>query len=270
MKKLLLTLILLGGGLFPGLAAAQTPFGYGSGIESRTFDQTTRTQTYEISDYNLYTTATGSITRAITSVGTRGIIMTSGATSMSGSTRLTQTTSIGAMPYPANIRLAFFDSGGDGVLTCSNAAVRGTDWRGAPATENIPSLVEGTTASMGVTSTTTFQKITSVSITGCNGFGASDQIQMYVGPKIGLPSRINKNSDIISICFKSVAAAANVAHCGAPTAYTGMTGITTALIVARKTPAANGINLQYAPTPVWSPGDHANVWITYTTANSMK
>lgn len=264
MKKLILTLALLGAFLIPGMAGAQSPYGYGSGIESRMFDQTTRTQQFEIVDYFLPTTATGSVTKAITQVGTRGLIMTSGATSMSGSTRLTQTSSIGAMPYPANIRIAIFDSGGGSTCTCSQAAVSGYDWRGAPITEVIPSIVEGGTSSFGVTSTTTFQRVTSVSITGCNGFGASDQIQMYVGPKPGLPSRIQRNSDIISICFRPTGTVAAHTHCGAPTAYTGMTGLTTALVVARKSPSANGINLQYAPTPQWSPQDRANVWITYT------
>lgn len=266
MKKLLLTLALLGAFLIPGLAGAQgTPFGGGNGLEPRFFDNTGRTQVYPIFDANIYATATGSVTKAITQVGTRGLVMTTGAQAMTGVSHITQTSSLAALPYPADLRFAFFDSGGGNTITCAQAVVYGIDWRGIPVTETIRTLTE---ASPGRT-TYTYQKITRLEVTGCNDFGASDQFQIYVGYRVGLPYRINRTTDIINICSQTRTTASNISHCVGPTSITGDTG-TQDITISRSHPSANGVNIRdVGGNGIGNPGtnaDHSMIWITYTGA----
>ncbi len=259
MKKILLTLALLLGGLVPQFASAQ---GAGSGIEPRMFDRSGRTFVYEIPDANMYGTSTGSVTRAASALGTRGLVMTTGAQAMANISHITQTSSLAALPYPANLRVAIFDSGSDNTISCSRLVFGGLDWKGTPVTETLTSLVETTVQ----TTTTTFSRLTSLAVTGCNGFGTSDQLQVYIGYKVGLPWRIQKASDILSVCYRYPGATNNVSHCTSATPVTGAPAIKTT--VARKTPSANGVNIRDIGTNGGFALDHSNIWVYFTASQA--
>ena len=118
-----------------------------------------------------------------------------------GATSLTITTTIGALPYAADVAIRADDIGSDtaAALSCTSLSITGVNQFGAVVTDHAVTTLSET---FQVTNNA-WDRILIISMSGCNfaSWGTNDRIRMIVGRGIGVRNRIVKSGDILSVAY---------------------------------------------------------------------
>ena len=118
-----------------------------------------------------------------------------------GASSLTITTTIGALPYAADVAIRAEDLGSATApaLSCTSLTITGINQYGYQVADTgVTSLSETFQATNNA-----FDRITSIVMSGCNFsvWDTSDRIRMIVGRGIGVRNKINRSADILSIGY---------------------------------------------------------------------
>lgn len=97
--------------------------------------------------------------------------------------------------WPAKLTLDFIDGGSAGTLSCSVVTLSGTDQFGLSVVETTGAVTEA-----GVTTTTVFSTVASVSAAGCENGDTGDFLLVLPSNEVGLGVKIGAKSDVESVC----------------------------------------------------------------------
>lgn len=160
-----------------------------AGLDPKNVGEILRTK-----DIGPFLHAVQTATAAVT-VGRRGALMNA---DIDDYTRITWTSSIGAMPYPTRVNIEAYDASAGNVVACTQAVVRGVDQYGRSVSETVSGIDESPSYTDHV-----YEKVESIALTGCTKTGTSDtndRIQALTTDNVGLLYPIASQADVIAVC----------------------------------------------------------------------
>ena len=169
--------------LFPALAGA-------AGLEPQNMGLELRTYTFVTPEYH-------ASANAGTTAGTAGVLMSG---SLNGDTQPTQTSSIAVAPYGSRLCIKAIDgSSNSGAITCTSAAIRGTDVLGVSRSETITSISESCSYT-----TYAYTMLDYADVTGCDctsgALASGDYVVIRTGKHLWPDRRVTSASHILSGC----------------------------------------------------------------------
>lgn len=183
MKRILIALALMFAGASSALA--QSP----AGIPLSVLEGGVRTQPHFIPQVVINTA-----TASRNALGLDGAIV---ELDISGDQNAVITSTMGAISYPAALRLILVDGGGSGGIATANVTLEGLDPRGYKIGE-----IVAVTETAGY-STKIYSKLTRVVFrftTAIWSANAGDRLRIVMSDRIGLPMPVRSTLDIDSIC----------------------------------------------------------------------
>lgn len=121
----------------------------------------------------------------------------------------TDTGTIASLPYPARLAFSLIDrSSNSAALSCTQLNITGMDLFGARRSEVFTTVNE----TQNLT-TYAYEKLEFAKFTGCTastGVNSDDFVRIYVSEYVGLPFKIGRRQDIISICRYPYGAVSNL------------------------------------------------------------
>ena len=126
------------------------------------------------------------------------------------------TTDIAPMPYFGKVQIVISDLGSGSTPACTAYRIDGDLWNGTPDYEALTTTLNESTRP---TSAKSWSRITSVQLTGCSGFDASDALFVRVTGNLALPRRIGTTPgtyDVLAVCLTRLQAGTTQQACVSP------------------------------------------------------
>ncbi len=131
-------------------------------------------------------------------VGEDGIVLSRALTSLTG---LTETSSLGRMPFPAALRVVLLDGNTDDELRCARYLIQGYAIDGSDISEAVTTSGGTAISETAFYTTNVFAHVRRVSIGGCDSLGdSSDRILVTTSVRYGLDLPVRVDADVQAIC----------------------------------------------------------------------
>lgn len=157
-------------------------------------------------------------------VGTDGYLMSRVLTSI---TAISETSSIGRMPYPARLNFVLVDGNADDTLGCRIWAISGKAIDGDSISERVERAA-GVANRTAITETVqqtsyVYSSVDRITISDCGSLGdSSDNLVVTVSPQVGIDLPVRVDADMLSIC-EMRPSLASVPRCIGPSGCTTRT-----------------------------------------------
>lgn len=165
-----------------------------AGVSSKNLARTERTHAFAGVAGPL--TMTSTLADVASKIGTLGIVWTSG--NIAGDTQATATSTLGGIPAPARLYVAFADGGSASTPSCSTMVLAGRDQFGRDVYETLSDVNETPQYTAYV-----YEELEYLKVTGCASHDLSDRVVVTVSKYLGLQRDLSDETQVISFCIRT-------------------------------------------------------------------